>query len=231
MVQRGAADNGAVPLRHHKPVNFGFQHFPGAANQHALLFQRLNQLQNAPDIFYPRLANLFVVITADQGAGTIAGKQLFQQGAVFDITDDVGTPNAFDTGIAGGLEQGRVVTGDGIVVQALGGLTGGQLTYQATIFFEQAFVVDEDNQLLRLQRCGHLAANVLIGKVEGITGGRIAHWRQQNNMPQLQQLLDATGINTANAAGVAKINAIQHANGFGGDVVAAADPNPGVVHG
>src|SRR5690606_21408332 len=226
-----AADNGAVPFRHHKPVDFGFQHFPGAANQHALLFQRLNQLQNAPDIFYPRLANLFVVITADQGAGTIAGKQLLQQCAVFDITDDVGTPNAFDTGIAGGLEQGRVVTGDGIVVQALGGLTGGQFAYQAAVFFEQAFVVDEDNQFLRLQRSGHLAADILIGKVEGITGGRVAHWRQQDNMPQLQQLLYATGVNAADTAGVAKIYAVQHANRFGGDVIAAADPDPGVVHG
>src|SRR5690606_34548139 len=170
VIEGCTANDGAIPFGNHKAVDFGFQHLPRATHQHALLFQRLDQLQNTADVFNPRRPNLFVMISADQRTRAVPGEQLFQQRAVFGIADDMSTAHALHAGITGGLEQGRIVTGHGVVIQPLGRLTGRQLADQRAVFVQQAFIVNEHNELFGLQGGSNLAANIFIGKIEGISG-------------------------------------------------------------
>ena len=92
-------------------------------------------------------------------------------------------------------------------------------------------LLDQEDQLVRLQRDGGGAGHVRGAEIEDLAGGRVADGRQQGDRPRVQALDQGLAVDPAHHPGVLVVHPVEHAEGLGGDEVAGGDRDAHPGHG
>ena len=219
----------AVVLQHRIFADLHLQMLAAALDQHALLFQRLDQADDVADVFDAGVAHSHQRVAGDHGAIAAAGEVFHQQRAVGVTANQVGTGNAFSGG-ADGVGQ----VGADVILQPAGGqqVFGLLCCQRADQFLVQhhAALLDHENQFFRFQGNGDVGGQFFHGQIEGLAGQRIADGRQQHQLAVVEAGADGGAVGAAHLAGVLHVHAIEHAQRLGGDEVAAGHAQVGAVH-
>ena len=156
-----------------------------------------------------------------QRTATVTGEQFGQQRAVLGVTDDMAARHAATTGFSGGIEQLRLIIAHAQALQMGRHLLRAQFAHQFAVFVDQAELGAEQQQLVRAQINRGAGGDVFAGKVENLTGRRVAQRRQQHDRTLVEQAVDALAVDPTHFAGVVIVDAFQHADRPRRDEVAA----------
>src|SRR5690606_22999083 len=141
-------------------------------------FQRAQQVQQAGNILDTGFTDLLERLLGDQGAATVPGEQLGEQGPVFGVADDMAARQAGVTGLAGRRQQRAGQAGTQRLDQRQGA-AGLEFAQQLTVGIQNTGIRAEQDQLVRFQRSSGADRHIFTGQIEYLTGGRVAQRGQQ----------------------------------------------------
>ena len=234
-VERGAAKDHAVVLDHGVLAGIALDLGAVALDQRTILFERLDQLQDATDVIDGGLAQALEFFVDHHGADAIVHIHLEQQGAVGGKGQDMG---ALDASFAGAHAVLKIKGG-------IGGLLGlGQLGQQPLGQLQRHLGVDrvvfalglarldadarhfgQENQLVGLQLDGHARGHLFHGQIEGFARDGKTKGRQQHHGAHVQGLPYALHIDLAYQPRVFEVDPVDDAHGPRGDEVARNHPH------
>ena len=114
--------------------------------------------------------------------------------------------------------------------QQPGHLRGGHPVDALPFGVDGVAVVEDEHQFVRRQRDGGLGGDIFQCQVEHFAGGGIANRRKQHDLAGIQAVADRRDGDLAHLAGEQQIDALDHAGGLRGDVIAGSDANLGAGH-
>ncbi len=232
-VERGAAEDDAVVLQYRVVADVAFDFGAATLDQHALFFQRLDELQDAAHVVGRGLPQMFEMLVGDHGAHAVVGEEFEQQRAVDGKRHDVRTRHAAAHGAYRVAQIKRGVGGllrIGQARQQALGLRHGQFGDEVVRVVDHAVHLGDQHELFRLDGRAHAAGHVFHAEVEGFTRGRVAEGRHEHDRAIFKRALNGGRIDLADQPGVLEIKAVDHAHGAGDDEIAGDHAHGGAGH-
>ena len=77
--------------------------------------------------------------------------------------------------------------------------------------------INQEDQFFRIERHRRCGRDIFVIQIEGFTGGRKAHRREQHNVAVVERVVDRLRIHIAHLAGELEVDAVNHAQRLCGD--------------
>lgn len=226
-VEGGAGDDGVVAHEDVEVFDFLFQRGAAARYEYALFFHGTDEGDDVVDVVGGGWAQLVVVFGGYHDAFAVTGEEFLQECAFACVVDEMHAGDALFADISGEVEALAepcvgvlAVTGGGGVelVRVLGG----------KVVFDLGAEVDE---FVGFDGGGGGGSDFVAVEVVAFAGVAEADGVHEDDGVVGKVFADGFGVDFADAAGHGEVNAFEDAQRFGGEVVAAADLNGGVLHG
>ncbi len=177
-------------LQHHETFDLALQQLATASDQYALLFQRNQQLQDAADIFYRRIAQRIERGFHHHRADAFIAEQFLQDSSVGMPADQVGAGHARLAGAyRAGQEQVHVVRRILIGGQFSDRLGDGQFFEQCAMFVLHPVGFHQEYQFVGIQCDGGRGGDIFQREVEYLAGRRIAERREQHHFSEFHAVI------------------------------------------
>ncbi len=156
-------------------------------------------------------------------------EQLHQDRAIDIGADQMHLADALLAGMRG-MRQIQLHVALRQFAQQLGYLRGGDPVDAAAFGVNRVAMVEDEHQLVGLQRNRGMGGDFFQRQVEHFAGGRIADWRKQHDFAGIQAVADRGDGDLAYFAGELQINPVNDSGWLRGNVIAGSDANVGARH-
>ncbi len=228
-IHGAAGKDQPIVLQHEEAVDLLLEALARSLDQHALLLEWFDQLQDSADIVDGRLPQFVQAAGGEHGANTVVGEHLAQQGAVGGRVDQVRARDA-SAARANRIRQINArVAGREFRQQRLG---FGQRKFGAntTAGIDHPVSVHQEDEFVGTDRGGSGCSDVLHREVEDLPGRRVAQRRQQDDLFVAQAVIDCHCVDFAHPTGELQIHALDDPNRLRSHEVAAGDADVGTRH-
>src|SRR5690606_27660754 len=230
-LERDAAIDDAVVLKHGKEFDFALDDSSAARHQGTVGLKRFDQPHDGADVVHRGGAQIVERVFDHHGADPVVGEDFKQYAAVQRVGQQVGAGDSALDGSRRVAQKGGRVFVERAAGQQGVGVFAGQLGVDRPVFVADDAILRQEDEFFGAQRHCNAGGKVFHGQVEGFAGGRKAQWRQQYDGALVHDRFQRVDVELAHGAGVLVVETVDNAHWTRRDEVARDDAYLGVRHG